>query len=93
MLQTLFLASTLMVPGGMFNGGGPGPASANTEMFGSPRVGLSSKAEVLKMWGKPKTEKVEKNHAVCTWVRDRVTYILTFNTKLDVLVDRKVVKP
>jgi hypothetical protein len=94
MIQTLFLASTLVITGGFRNpgGGGPGPISANADLLYAPRVGVSNKAEVLQMWGRPASERVEKDHAICTWPRGKVTVILTFNTKLDVLVDRKVVK-
>jgi len=93
MLPTLLLASSILVTGGiLIRGGGPGPISSNTDMLTSPRVGLSSREEVVRMWGKPASEKVEQDHLICTWRRDRSTAILTFNTRLDVLVDRKIVK-
>ena len=92
MLPTLFSASLVLLAGGSGFHDGPGPASTNTEWFTAPRVGLSSRADVLRMWGKPASERVEKDLAICTWLRGRKTVILTFSIKLDLLVDRKVVK-
>jgi len=93
MLATLLLTSSILLTGGTdFHGGPGGPATGNTRYFTNPRVGLSSQEEVLQMWGKPATEKVEKDHAICTWPRGKKTVILTFNTQLDVLVNWEVVK-
>ena len=93
MLPTLVLASTMLFTGGaQYNGGGPGPISSNSEWLTSPRVGISSREDVIRMWGKPASEKAEKDHVICTWPRGRPTVILTFNTRLDCVVDRKVVK-
>ena len=91
MLPTLLSMSLVLLLGGSFHDG-PGPASTNTEWFTAPRVGLSSREEVTRMWGKPASEKVEKGKAICSWPRGRKTVILTFSLKLDLLVDRKVVK-
>lgn len=68
------------------------PISANKDQLRSPRVGLSSKEDVINLWGKPASEKVEGEYSVCTWRRHHKTFTLKFNTKLDVLVDRKVAK-
>lgn len=92
MIETLFLSSCLLATGGGRTPGGPGPASANRDLFTSPRVGLSTKGEVLRMWGKPASQRVEKDHTVCTWTRSNNTCVLTFNDELDLLVDYKVVK-
>lgn len=92
MLLTLWLTSSFLFAGGSFPGGGAGPASSNTEWFTAPRVGLSSKEDVFRMWGKPASEQVEKGRVICAWPRGRKTIYLTFDTKLDLLVDRKVVK-
>jgi len=93
MLPTLLLTSSILVAGGpVFHDRAPGPASSNTDLFTAPRVGLSSMEEVVRMWGEPASRRVEKNHAICSWTRGRVTAILTFNTRLDCLVDRKIVK-
>ena len=92
MMGTLLLASCLLATGGFRNQGGPGPASANQDLALQPRVGLSSKEDVLRMWGKPAGQRVEKNHTICTWNRGKVTCILTFNNELDLLVDRKILK-
>jgi hypothetical protein len=93
MIHTVFLASCLLATGGVRAPGGPGPASANHDSFTLPRVGMSTKGEVLRMWGKPASQRVDKDHTVCTWTRSRNTCVLTFNDKLDLLVDYKVVKP
>jgi hypothetical protein len=44
------------------------------------------------MWGRPASERVEKDQVICVWPRGRKNVILTFSTRLDYLVDRKVVK-
>ena len=93
MLPTLLLTSSILVAGMMGgHAGGVGPINGNTEYFTSPRVGASTREEVVRMWGQPATEKVEKDQIICTWPRGRKTVILTFSTRLGCLVDRKVVK-
>lgn len=89
MLQTLFLASCLLATNS-FNPAGP--ASANHDSFTAPRVGLSTKGEVFRMWGKPVSQRVEGNHTICTWKRFKNPVVLTFNDKLDLLVDYRVQK-
>jgi hypothetical protein len=89
MFQTLFLTSCLLATS-TFRG--PGPASANHDMFTQPRVGLSTKTEVFRMWGQPASQRVEKDHSVCTWTRYKDTCVLTFNDKLDLLVDYRIMK-
>jgi len=94
MLPTLLLTSSILITGGSgFHGcGGAGPISSNTEWLTSPRVGLSSREDVIRMWGRPASERVEKDQVICVWPRGRKNVILTFSTRLDYLVDRKVVK-
>jgi len=93
MLATLlFASSALLVAGSPIEGGESGAISSNTAFLSYPRVGLSSLEEVLRMWGKPASERVTKDHLICSWPRGRTTTILTFNTRLDRLVDRKIVK-
>jgi hypothetical protein len=93
MLPTLLLTSSILVTGWAGGrGGGAGPASANSDELSAPRVGISTREEVVHMWGRPSTEKVEKDNVICTWPRGRKTVILTFNTRVDRLVDRKVMK-
>ncbi len=93
MLTILWVTSSILVTGMQrFPGGGPGPASSNADSFTAPRVNLSTREQVDHMWGKPASERVEKDHAICAWPRGGKTVILTFNTRLDLLVDMKVVK-
>jgi len=93
MLLTLVLTSSILVTGTAgSHGGGIGPASSNSEYLNSPRVGISSLEEVVHMWGDPATRKVEKDHMICTWLFGRKTVTLTFNLRMDLLVDRKVTK-
>ena len=91
MLPTLLSTSLVLLLGGSFHDG-PGPASTNTEWFTAPRVGLSSREDVTRMWGKPASEKIENGYSVCTWRHGRKTVTLKFSVKLDVLVERKVAK-
>lgn len=92
MIETLVLSTCLLATGGIRTPGGAGPASANHDSFTLPRVGMSTKGEVFKMWGKPATQRVDKDHTICTWTRFKNTCELTFNDRLDVLVDYKVLK-
>lgn len=93
MLPTLLLSSSLLFTGGSpIEGGESGAISTNTEYLNYPRVGLSSREEVIHLWGQPAKERVEKDHIICSWPRGKTTTILTFSARLDRLVDRKVVK-
>jgi hypothetical protein len=94
MLLSLLLTSSILVTTGGVgsHARGGGAASADSDSLASPRVGISSREEVVHMWGKPATEKVEKDNVICTWPFGRKTVTLTFNTRLDLLVDRKVLK-
>jgi hypothetical protein len=92
MISSLCLVSCLLALGPLRDAGGPGPASANSDLFTEPRVGLSTREDVFRIWGKPASQRTEKNHTVCAWPRGRVTVVLTFNDDLDLLVDRQVVK-
>ena len=93
MLPTLLLTSSILIAGGSgMSGGGAGSISSETEWLTSPRLHMSSREDVLRMWGKPASERVEKDQVICAWPRGRKTVILTFSIRLGYLVDWKVVK-
>jgi len=92
MIGALCFTTCILVTGSIHSAGGLGPASANHEDFKEPRVGLSTRQDVYRMWGKPATERKDKAHTIASWKRGKATVVLTFNDRLDLLVDRKVVK-
>ncbi len=92
MLEVVCLSTCLLFTGSMREFGGGGPASANHEDLKEPRVGISTKQDVWRLWGKPAEERKDKVHTIASWNRGKVTVVLTFNDNLDILVDRKVLK-
>jgi hypothetical protein len=92
MLQVVCLSTCLLVAGSVREPGGVGPLGANHEDLKEPRVGISTKKDVYRLWGKPAEERKDKVHTIASWKRGKVTVVLTFNDNLDLLVDRKVLK-
>ena len=73
MLEVVCLSTCLLFTGSMREFGGGGPASANHEDLKEPRVGISTKQDVWRLWGKPAEERKDKVHTIASWNRGKVT--------------------
>ena len=92
MLEVVCLSTCLLFTGSMREFGGGGPASANDEDLKEPRVGISTKQDVWRLWANPPRNARTRCIPSPAGIGGKVTVVLTFNDNLDILVDRKVLK-